>query len=252
MFYHNINPVLFSGLGLEIRYYGLMYLLGIGFCYFFLLWWVKQKRLKAKGQAIEDILFYIVLGIIVGGRLGYVLFYSPVYFFSHPLEILKFWEGGLSFHGGLIAVLLFTWLYCRKKRLSYLKYADIVILPVPVALALGRVGNFINGELWGRPTNLPWGFYFPDAPGNLPRHPSQLYEVLKNLIIFASLLLLTKRKSKEGFVFFSFLLLYGALRFIVEFVREPEIVLAGVTMGQWLSIPLIIIGAIGISKTWKP
>ena len=248
MYVDTINPVLLQLGSLQIRYYGLMYVIGILFCYYFVLWWIKHKNLNPK--VIGDIVSYAVLGIILGGRLGYVLFYNPSYYFAHPIEILKFWEGGMSFHGGLIAVILLTFYYIRKHKLDFMRYADAIIIPVPVALALGRLGNFFNGELWGRPTNLPWGVIFP-AAGNMVRHPSQLYEFAKNLIIFGILLLLSRKKARPGFLLFSFMLLYGVLRFLVEFVREPEIVFWGVTMGQWLSIPLIIIGAIGVYRTWK-
>ena len=250
MFVHNLNPVLFSIGGFELRYYALMYIIGIVFAYLFLTRWHKPKDFTR--EQISDLLFYIVLGIIVGGRIFYCLIYNPAYYFANPAEIIMIWRGGLSFHGGFATVLLFGWLYCRKHKLSFLRFADVIILPVPIAIALGRLGNFINGELWGRPTGLPWGFLFPAAPdkGTIARHPSQLYEMLKNIVLFIGLFFLSKKKFKDGFLLFSFFLFYGVLRFLVEFVREPEIVAAGLTMGQWLTIPLIIIGAVGIWKKW--
>ncbi len=247
MWVHNLNPVIVNLFGLEIRWYGLMYVLGIMFSYYFILWYIKKKKLKLSQEVISDVIFYGVLGIIIGGRLGYVLFYNPLYYLKNPLEILMFWKGGLSFHGGLIAIVLFTYFYFKKHKLNFLKYADVVVIPIPVALALGRLGNFINGELWGRITNVPWAVVFP-AAGNVLRHPSQLYELAKNLLIFGILFFLSRKKRKTGFMLFAFMACYGILRFLVEFVREPEIVFAGITMGQWLSIPLIIIGAFFLIK----
>lgn len=250
MFYHNLNPVLIKLGGLEIRYYGLMYVLGIGFAYWFYSWYPSRKKSKIPKEKLHDLLFWLVLGLLVGGRLGYCIFYNPAYYLQNPLEVLKIWEGGMSFHGGFILALLFGWLYCRKHRLNYLETADIVILPVPIGLMLGRIGNFINGELYGRPTSLPWGVFFPDSP-QVARHPSQLYEAAKNLIIFLGLMMLERRKRKPGFLLFSFMLMYGLLRILIEFVREPEIVILGITMGQWLSIPLVLVGLFGVIRTWK-
>ncbi|MBW2988002.1 prolipoprotein diacylglyceryl transferase [Candidatus Woesearchaeota archaeon] len=244
MFYHNINPVLLKLGSLEIRYYGLMYVVGIAVCYLIVARYSKRLKLGITKQQIQDILFWGVLGLLLGGRLGYCLFYNPGYFLSHPLDIVKIWEGGMSFHGGLLGALLLTWIYSKRHSLPFLKLADLFVLPVPIALAFGRLGNFINGELYGRPCNCWWGFYFPNAPdhGLVPRHPSQIYEMLKNLFIFLVLWVLSNRKHKPGFLLFSFIFLYGLLRFIVEFLRAPEIVFMGVTMGQWLSIPMIVIG----------
>ena len=254
MFHHAINPVLLHIGPLDVRWYGLMYVIGIIFCYFFVKWYAKAYKIKVNGEQINDIIFYLVLGLVVGGRLFYCIFYDPLYFLKNPDAIIKIWEGGMSFHGGFLLGLLLAWIYCRKQKLKFLRMADLFIIPIPVALALGRIGNFINGELWGRPTNLPWGVYFPLAPdeGTIARHPSQIYEFFKNIIIFAALLLLSKRKGrKDGFLFFSFMLLYGLLRIIIELFRSPEIVIAEISMGQWLSIPLVIVGVIGIAKTWK-
>ncbi len=254
MFHHAINPVLFHVGQLDVRWYGVMYVIGIIFCYFFARWYAKAHKIKVTEEQINDIIFYLVLGLIVGGRLFYCIFYDPIFFLKNPVAIIKIWEGGMSFHGGFLLGILLAWLYCRKQKLKFLKMADLFIMPIPVALAFGRLGNFINGELWGKPTNLPWGVYFPQAPdaGTVARHPSQIYEIVKNLIIFGSLLVLSKSKSrKDGFLFFSFMLFYGVFRIIIEFFRSPEIVIAGISMGQWLSIPLVIAGVIGIAKTWK-
>ncbi len=254
MFYDSLNPVMFTLFGFSVHYYGLMYILGILLSYYFIS--LQRKQLKLSKEQVSDLIFYLVLGLVVGGRLGYFLFYDLSSLVQAPLQLFKVWQGGMSFHGGFAIALLFAWLYAKKHKLRFLKLADVFIVPVPVALALGRIGNFINGELYGIRTSLPWGFFFKDRWGNyesFARHPSQLYEVIKNLLIFASLLFLRKHKHKEGFLLFAFMLLYGCLRFLVEFVRSPDfsVVYLGVTMGQWLSIPMILIGAYGVAKTWK-
>ncbi len=252
MFYHNLNPVIFKLGFLEIRYYGLMYLLGIILSYAIVLRILKGSKIKITRHQLNDIFFYSVLGLIIGGRLGYCFIYTLPYTISHPLSIFEIWQGGMSFHSGFALALLFGWLYCRKHKIPFLELGDIIITPVPLALALGRVGNFINGELWGRPSSLPWAFYFPLAPdrGTLPRHPSQIYEVLKNIVIFSVLWLLVRKKHKPGTLLFSFILLYGSLRIIVEFFRQPEIIFLGVTMGQWLCIPMVLIGAGWLAKNY--
>jgi phosphatidylglycerol---prolipoprotein diacylglyceryl transferase len=255
MFYHNLNPEIFSIWGVSIHYYGLMYILGILFCY----WFIQRQRkaYKLTKEQVSDLVFYLVLGLITGGRLGYFLFYDLSALIRAPLQLFKVWDGGMSFHGGLAVALLFAWLYTRKQGLDFLKLADLFIVPVPVALALGRLGNFINGELYGNPTGVPWGMYFRNYLGEyegFARHPSQLYEFFKNLAIFGSLSLLQLKKSrKPGFLLFSFMLMYGVLRTLVEFVRSADFSLTvlGVTMGQWLSFPLIAIGLIGVCKTWR-
>jgi phosphatidylglycerol:prolipoprotein diacylglycerol transferase len=239
----NIDPVAFSIGPLAVRWYGLMYLLGFG-----LAWWLGLRRI-AQGAApidrrqFDDLIFYAVLGVILGGRLGYVLFYKPGYYASHPLEILAVWQGGMSFHGGMLGVLLALALAARKHHVDYLRLTDFVAPLVPLGLAAGRMGNFINGELWGRPTDLPWGMLFRNA-GDLPRHPSQLYEfALEGLVLFALLWWFSSRPRARGQVSALFLIGYGCLRFLAEFAREPDSFLGflalGMTMGQWLCVPMI-------------
>jgi phosphatidylglycerol:prolipoprotein diacylglycerol transferase len=239
----NFDPVAFSVGPLAVRWYGLMYLLGFG-----LAWWLGLRRIAQGGAPIDrrqfdDLIFYAVLGVILGGRLGYVLFYKPAYYASHLLEIPAVWQGGMSFHGGLLGVMLAMALAARKHRVDYLRLMDFVAPLVPLGIAAGRMGNFINGELWGRPTNLPWGMLFRGA-GELPRHPSQLYEfTLEGLVLFALLWWFSSKPRPRGQVSALFLLGYGCLRFLAEFAREPDSFLGflalGMTMGQWLCLPMI-------------
>ena len=194
---------------------------------------------------MDDALFYGAIGVILGGRLGYVLFYQPGYYLSHPLEILALWQGGMSFHGGFLGVLLAMVFFSRKIG-SWLAVMDFVAPLVPLGLAAGRLGNFINGELWGRATSVPWGMVFPQAD-DLPRHPSQLYELgLEGLVLFAILWWYSSKPRPVGAVSALFLIGYGGFRFLVEFTREPDSFLGllalNMSMGQWLSLPMVLIG----------
>jgi phosphatidylglycerol---prolipoprotein diacylglyceryl transferase len=239
----DIDPIAFSLGPLAVRWYGLMYLLGFG-----LAWWLGLRRI-AQGQApidrrqFDDLIFYAVLGVILGGRLGYVLFYKPGYYLAHPLEIPAVWQGGMSFHGGLLGVMGAMALAARRQGIGYLRLMDFVAPLTPLGIAAGRMGNFINGELWGRPTDLPWGMLFRNA-GSLPRHPSQLYEfALEGVALFALLWWFSSRPRARGQVSAMFLIGYGCLRFIAEFAREPDsflgVLALGMTMGQWLCLPMI-------------
>lgn len=250
MTYPQIDPIIFSVGPLAVRWYGMMYLLGF-VCAYFMMGHIARLRGYPLGkEQISDLLFYGVIGVVVGGRLGYTLFYNPAYYLSRPLEIFYVWEGGMSFHGGLIGVIIVLLLFARKRGYSLLMIADLVVSAVPIGLGFGRIGNFINGELWGRPTDLPWGMVFPGA-GPQPRHPSQLYEAaLEGLLLLLLLYVLHRLKVRPGVVAFSFLSGYGVLRFLVEFVRQPDPQLGflwgGATMGQLLSLPMVIIGCAGI------
>lgn len=250
MFYDNLNPVILNIGIFQVRWYGLMYIIGITLVWLFIKKYHKSFGVNFKKNQLNDLIFYIVLGLLIGGRLGYVIFYNFHYFWTHPMEILQFWHGGMSFHGGLMVGILAVYLYAKYYKINFLKLADLIAVPLPIALACGRIGNFINGELWGRPWNGPWAFIFKSPyAGNIPRHPSQIYEFLKNLTIFGTLFYFFKKtKPKPGMLASGFLLLYGILRITIEFFREPEIVWHGVTMGQWLSIPLVLFGAYGL---WK-
>ena len=243
----NIDPIAFSIGPLAVRWYGLMYLAG-----FAIGWWLGTRRI-AKGQApitraqLDDLLFLIVLGVIFGGRLGYVLLYKPAYYAAHPLEILAIWQGGMSFHGGLLGVLLALVVAARRHKVDWLRLTDFIAPLIPPGIAAGRLGNFINAELPGRVTDGPWGMVFPGA-GDAPRHPSQLYQfALEGLTLFILLWWFSSKPRPRGQVSAMFLLGYGVLRFVAEFAREPDAFIGylalGLTMGQWLSLAMIAAGA---------
>ena len=245
----NFDPVAIAIGPIAVRWYGLMYLAAFGF-----LWWLGHKRI-AQGLApvtreqFDDLIFYGVVGTILGGRLGYVLFYKPGCYFSHPLEIFAIWQGGMAFHGGFLGVLAAAAFYAWRHRIDWWRLMDFVAPCVPTGLAAGRLGNFINGELWGRPTDLPWGMVFR-AAGDLPRHPSQLYQfALEGVLLFALLWWYSSKPRARGAVSAMFLIGYGAFRFLAEFAREPDdflgLLALGLSMGQWLSLPMIALGACG-------
>ena len=245
------DPIAFSLGPLSVRWYGLMYL--VGFILF-----VVLGRLRAREpwrgvseRDVEDLMFWGVFGVILGGRLGYVLFYKPDYYLQHPLEIPMIWKGGMASHGGMLGVVLVMWLFARARAKSFLQLADFVVPLVPLGLAAGRLGNFINGELWGRPADpavWPWAMVFPQAhDGGIPRHPSQLYQfALEGLLLFAVLWLLSRRPRRAGTVGAAFLVGYGLLRFVAEFAREPDdflgLLALHLSMGQWLSLPMVALG----------
>ena len=231
-----------------------MYLVG-----FLVAWlWVRRditrevpdiaERTKELNR-LEGLMTYLVLGVIVGGRLGYCIFYNPGYFLQHPLEILATWHGGMSFHGGALGTVLGGFMFCRRHQEPFMKWADKCIVPAPIGLFFGRIANFINGELYGRPTDVPWAMVFPGG-GPIPRHPSQIYEaILEGPILLAFLLILRRKRPPRGVLFAAFMAGYGTLRFLVEFFREPDpqlgfILFGWMTMGQILSTLMIIIGLI--------
>jgi phosphatidylglycerol:prolipoprotein diacylglycerol transferase len=200
----------------------------------------------------------VTFGIILGGRVGYVLFYNPGYFLEHPLEIFQLWNGGMSFHGGFLGVVLAVALFARQRHISFLSLSDITCAVAPIGLFLGRIANFINGELWGRGTDVPWAMVFPGA-GPFPRHPSQLYEAtLEGLVLFVILALLVRGGAlrRPGMITGSFMLLYGIARFICEFFREPDIQVGylwgGMTMGMLLSLPLMLVGLVFLALARRP
>ncbi len=248
--YPNIDPVAIHIGPLAVRWYGLMYLAGFSCAYLFIRRLVKISGLPLRSDDVSDLLFACVLGVVCGGRIGYVLFYNLSYFVDHPQEIFALWNGGMSFHGGLLGVVIAATLFCRKRRLPLGPIADILVVSSCFGLFFGRIGNFINGELWGRVTDVPWAMVFP-AAGPYPRHPSQLYEaLLEGPLLLAILLLVYRRRPQPWTVFCTFIATYALARFMVEFVREPDaqlgILSTGLTMGQTLSLPMMVVGIVGV------
>lgn len=234
-----------------IHWYGIMYLLSFLIAIYVARWRAQHvEHVKSQNwsfQNIENQLFYCMLGVVIGGRLGEVLFYRFDYFVHHPLKIFAVWEGGMSFHGGLLGVLVAFFYGAYKQKRSFFEVSDFWAVLVPIGLGLGRIGNFINGELWGRATDGNWGMIFPQAnDGGIPRHPSQLYEMcLEGFVLFGLLWWVASKPRKNGFISGVFLLGYGLARFTVEFVREPDPLwrdMPLMTMGQWLCMPMIIAG----------
>jgi phosphatidylglycerol:prolipoprotein diacylglycerol transferase len=251
-----IDPVFLRIGNLEIRYYGLIYamMFTVGL---FMMIKISEYNLKSKKDkryekfnkdAVYDYMIYLILGSILTARLFYIIFYNLNFYITNPVEIFAFWHGGMSIHGGLVGGVLATILFCKKRKIDFYTVADVVTIPLALGLAIGRIGNFINQELYGKLTNLPWGVTFETAIGK--RHPSQLYESGKNLIIFGTLLLLNKKRQKPGTIFWTFIMMYGILRFIVEYFRDIQTfsLFFNLTMGQILSIPMIILGTIMLVK----
>ncbi len=246
--YPEIRPYIVKIGPLEIRWYGLMYLLGFASSYLLVRYQIKKKGMDISKNLIDDLYFYLILGLIIGARLGYVLFYNLSEYLSNPLDILAIWHGGMSFHGGLIGSIVAGIVFSRKRHLPFWMLSDMIIVTAPVGLCLGRIGNFINGELFGRVTTVPWAMVFPGG-GPLPRHPSQLYEaVLEGPVLFLILWTLKDRIHRKGYLTALFLIFYGIFRFFVEVFREPDpqlgFVLSFLTMGQILSGLMIVSGIV--------
>ncbi|HKJ94839.1 MAG TPA: prolipoprotein diacylglyceryl transferase [Gammaproteobacteria bacterium] len=248
--YPDIDPIAFHLGPLAVHWYGIMYAVG-----FISGWWLGRYRARAawrpvQPEQMDDLILYVAIGVIVGGRVGYMIFYGFEQLATNPLTLFKIWEGGMSFHGGLLGVILMVWLFARRIGKRFFEVIDFVAPLVPIGLAAGRIGNFINGELWGAPTSLPWGMVYPPL-GNVPRHPSQLYEfALEGVALFVILWLFSRRPRPVCAVSGMFLLWYGIFRFLVEFVRMPDpqlgyLAFGWVTMGQILSTPMIV-GGIGL------
>ena len=251
--YPHINPDLFRIGPLHVRWYGLMYVAGFLASYFLIRVQEKARPIGLTPGLVQDLVVYLGVGLVAGARLGYLLFYQYMNlagFVRDPLEIIAVWHGGMSFHGGLVGTLIAGVWFCKRKALPFWAVADKVIVTAPIGIGLGRIGNFINGELYGRATELPWGMIFPEG-GSLPRHPSQLYEAfMEGIILFIVLWILHKKSFRQGMMVGFFLTLYGTFRFFLEFFREPDIqlgfIVGPLTMGQLLSASMIGAGVLVI------
>lgn len=254
--YPDISPVALELGPLKIHWYGIMYLIG-----FAAAWWLGRRRAERREwlgapARVDDLIFYGAIGVVLGGRIGYMLFYNFDIWLADPLRLLRVWEGGMSFHGGLIGVLVALWLFARRYQFDYGTVIDFIAPLVPIGLGAGRLGNFINGELWGRVSDLPWAMPFPGA-GPLPRHPSQLYEfLLEGVVLFLLLWWFSARPRPRWAVAGMFALLYGLFRFLVEFVREPDahlgvLALGWMSMGQILSLPLLLVGLLLLLHAYR-
>jgi phosphatidylglycerol:prolipoprotein diacylglycerol transferase len=246
MRYPQIDPVLIHIGPLQMRWYGLMYIMGFIVAYFVMADISRRKKLPMSKMDIEDLLTLCILGLVVGARVGYCLIYNPAYYLLHPLKFFYIWEGGMSFHGGLVGLLLSGWIFSAWRKKPFLMLADLGAVGATPGLFFGRIGNFINAELYGRVTNVPWGMIFPGG-GPLPRHPSQLYEALcEGLILFMILYVLSRKFKGHGIIISAFLVGYGTIRFFLEFFREPDpqlgFIMGPFTMGQMLSLSMVIAG----------
>jgi phosphatidylglycerol:prolipoprotein diacylglycerol transferase len=255
----HLSPSLLEIGSFQLRYYSLMYLAAFGCTYFLVLYRIRRERYPYTVDQIQDYFVWAILGVILGGRLGYVFFYNPVYYLAHPLEILfpfEFSNGfrfigisGMSYHGGAIAVLVFSIIFCRRRKIDFWRFADLFCPAIPLGYTFGRLGNFINGELYGRATTVAWGMVFPLDPLHLLRHPSQLYEAFfEGIVMFALLWLMRRNSPFDGALLAWYLIGYGAVRFFIEFFREPDVqlgfVLGPFSMGQLLCFLMIAAGAL--------
>jgi len=257
MYIHDLNPILINFGFFEIRWYSLAYIFGI-----LAGWWIAKKIIifKIKNRTIvfdikkfDDLISYVIISIILGGRLGYIIFYNPSYYFDNPLDVLKIWQGGMSFHGALIGVVLGTYIFTKKIEINFFFFLDIIGAVAPIGIFFGRIANFINGELYGKPTNFFWSVIFPEVD-KIPRHPSQLYEaLLEGIILFIILISIAyKKETKTGIVSALFMILYGFFRIVAEQFREPDIQIGYLfnlfSMGSILSFSMILIGIYILKK----
>jgi phosphatidylglycerol---prolipoprotein diacylglyceryl transferase len=251
MWIHNLNPTILSFGPLEIRWYGVVYLLG----FFLFVWWMNLMHKKGKIQLgkeeIWDFAFYLMVGVIIGSRLFLLIWHPSTYLF-HPLNLFKVWEGGMSFHGGFVGIVVATYWYCKKKKLDFLVMADMLAVPGIFALALGRVANFINGELWGRVWDGKWCVNFKNTGGgDVCRHPYPVYEGSKRFVVFLWLLFLHyKDHFRKGFIFWNFVFFEGLGRFLIDFIKEDPL-LIGLTKGQWMSLMMVIIALFMFIKYYE-
>uniref|UniRef100_A0A832A4Z8 Phosphatidylglycerol--prolipoprotein diacylglyceryl transferase n=1 Tax=Desulfacinum infernum TaxID=35837 RepID=A0A832A4Z8_9BACT len=249
--YPEMRPEIIAVGPIRIRWYGLMYVLGFLATYFLAPRLPKAKDIGLTSQRMQDLILYLAVGLVVGARLGFLLFYQYdnwAYYGRHPMEIIATWHGGMSFHGGFLGAVCAGWLFCRRARLPFWGVADCVAVTAPIGLGLGRIGNFINGELFGRPTDVPWAMVFPDG-GPMPRHPSQIYEAFgEGVLLFAILWIVSRRERPHGVIVTAFLFFYGFIRFFLEFFREPDENLGFLwghwTMGQVLCTAMMVAAVI--------
>lgn len=254
----NFDPIAFSIGPVSLRWYGLMYL--VAFLLFYVLgrWRIAKGKTRLSARDLDDILFFGALGVIIGGRLGSVLFYNLEYYLLHPLDVFMVWKGGMSFHGGFLGVLVAMWWFARSRKYAWLQVTDFIAPLCPTGLAAGRLGNFINGELWGRPTDptAAWAMIFPQAHDGLARHPSQLYQFgLEGVVLFIVVWWFAAKPRPRGAVSAVFLTGYGIFRFIAEYARQPDanlgLLALNFSMGQWLSLPMIFAGMLLLVWSYK-
>ena len=257
LYYPHIGPIAFHIGFLKVHWYGLMYLVGFAIAWVLALYRARsQQRQWITHQQVSDLIFYCASGLIIGGRLGYMLLYNFPNFIANPLTLFQVWRGGMSFHGGLIGIIITTWIFSRRTHKRWVDVTDFVAPLVPLGLAAGRIGNFINGELWGRITTVPWGMMFPNA-GSLLRHPSQIYEFfLEGVLLFIIMWWFSAKLRPRFAVSSLFLLCYGLFRCIAEFFRQPDpqlgfVAFSWLTMGQLLSLPMIVIGCLSLGWTYR-
>lgn len=244
MFIHNLNPILFQLGPLQIRYYGLFFVIGFIIAYYMISYLAKKREINLTKEDVSDLLLYLIIGVIVGARILHVL-YEYEFYLNNPSQIIAVWNGGLAFHGGLIGSVISGYIFSKKKKIHFYDLADITIIPLALALSLGRLGNFINGELYGRITNVSWSVKFPNAEGF--RHPTQIYKSFKNFFIFSILWNLRNTKLPKGFLFWSFITLYSLIRFFIEYLVELDslgFVIYNLTLPQIISLILFILGVI--------
>ena len=244
--YPEISPEIVRICPLAFRWYGIMYLAGFIASYFLVTYQIRRKELNLDKDIVLSLYFYLLIGLVAGARLGYVIFYNFPLYLQHPFEIFAVWQGGMSFHGGLLGSIASGILFCKKYRVNFWQMSDLLIVTAPIGLGLGRIGNFINGELYGRVTDIPWGMVFPSG-GPLPRHPSQIYEFfLEGVVLFTILWILKGRELRSGILTSVFAIAYGVFRFFMEFFREPDpqvgFIIGPFTMGQLLSSIMVFIG----------
>lgn len=249
MWVHHLNPTLIDFGPVEIRWYGLVYVLGFFLGVYWLHYATRKRKLELDKDGIWDLMFYLMLGVIIGSRL-FEIFWEPAYYLSNPLRLLKIWEGGMSFHGGLVGIVTAAWLYCKKKKINFYVIGDILAVPAIFALALGRIANFVNGELVGRVWNGPWCVVFPSYD-ELCRYPSMIYATIQRLIVFSWLLWLSFfGKFRQGFIFWNFVFWEGLGRIVVDFFRE-DILYLGLSIGQWFSLVMVVAASYMFIKYYK-